>query len=241
MPYFRSQASFRSSFRILVQMHSLNNSLPVTHAPILMMQPPHAFLFILRPPPACLHRSRINIMFPIPLHIPHLNIIPHQHLGRPPLRIRIYPLLTLTPNVPRVIEILRLAAHGVADHHLAAFALMGEAVFRLDALLRGAGFEGTEAEDAADEGPEVRHVDHDDGGGRFPRVPVEVDEVAEAAGEVVVTVQDRAEDLMRGVQLGRACGEGARWTYDEDTQTEYSDEHDLSEWQSVLGVSFRSV
>lgn len=38
-------------------------------------------------------------------------------------------------------------------------------------------------------------VDDDDGGGGFTRVPVEVGEVAEAAGEVVVAVEDCAEDL----------------------------------------------
>ncbi len=56
------------------------------------------------------------------------------------------------------------------------------------------GFEGAEAEDAGDEGPEVGHVGDDDGGGGLARVPVEVDEGAVARGEVVVAVQDGAED-----------------------------------------------
>lgn len=64
-------------------------------------------------------------------------------------------------------------------------------------------------------------VDDDDGGGGFARVPVQVGEVAEPAGEVVVSVQDRAEDLswLGGLVEGRFYegGWGGRWTYDEDT------------------------
>ena len=59
---------------------------------------------------------------------------------------------------------------------------------------RVGGFEGAEAEDAGDEGPEVGDVGDDDGGGGLAGVPVEVDEGAVAGGEVVVAVQDGAED-----------------------------------------------
>ena len=45
----------------------------------------------------------------------------------------------------------------------------------------------------------MRDVDDDDGGGGLARVPVEVGEVAEAAGEVVIAVEDRAEDLKEGI------------------------------------------
>ena len=50
------------------------------------------------------------------------------------------------------------------------------------------GFEGAEAQEAAEEGPEVGDVDDDDGGGGLACVPVQVGEVAEAAGEVVIAV-----------------------------------------------------
>ena len=50
----------------------------------------------------------------------------------------------------------------------------------------------------------MRDVGDDDGSGGFARVPVRVDEVVEAAREIVVAVQDRAEDLkpvfFRGVR-----------------------------------------
>ena len=54
--------------------------------------------------------------------------------------------------------------------------------------VRPGGFEGAEAEDARDQRPQVRHVGHDDGRARLPRVPVQVDEGAVAGGEVVVAV-----------------------------------------------------
>lgn len=54
--------------------------------------------------------------------------------------------------------------------------------------------ESAEGEDAAQQGPEVGNVGDEDGGGGLADVPVEVDEGAETGREVVVAVQDRAED-----------------------------------------------
>ena len=64
-------------------------------------------------------------------------------------------------------------------------AVVGRPAPGSDALVRGRdveaflggvgarrGFEGAEAEDAGDEGPEVGNVDDDDGGGGFAGVPV---------------------------------------------------------------------
>ena len=52
----------------------------------------------------------------------------------------------------------------------------------------GRGLEGAEAKNAGDEGPEVGYVGHDDGGGGFAGVPIEVDEGTVARGKVVVAV-----------------------------------------------------
>ncbi len=94
--------------------------------------------------------------------MPQLHIIP-TGLARPGARLR-DPLLALAADVSRAFEIFVLVAcDGVG-------AAVVEAVFGFDA--RGAGFEGAEAQDAADEGPEVGEVDDDEGGGGFAGVPV---------------------------------------------------------------------
>ena len=117
--------------------------------------------------------------------------LPHA-LGAPPAIAAAAagdPLLALAADVAVVVEAVVDGAATGRD------ALVGggevEAVGRVGAE---GGFEGAEAEDAGDEGPEVGHVGDDDGGGGFARVPVEIDEGAVAGGEVVVAVQDGAED-----------------------------------------------
>ena len=45
-------------------------------------------------------------------------------------------------------------------------------------------------------------VDDDDGGGGFACVPIQVREVSKAAREVVITVEDRAKNL---IDLVEAC------------------------------------
>ena len=106
------------------------------------------------------------------------------------------PLLALAADVAVVIEAVVAVATGGQDALIVVVVVVGrkaEAV-GVRAADGGGGFEGAEAEDAGDEGPEVRDVGDDDGGGGFARVPVEVDEGAVAGGEVVVAVQDSAED-----------------------------------------------
>ncbi len=89
-----------------------------------------------------------------------------------------------------MIEIFRLAARDGADLAVSE-ALSGEVVDD-----RRAGFEGAEAQEAVDEGPEVGDVDDDDGSGGFAGVPVQVGEVSEATSKVIITVEDCAKDLM---------------------------------------------
>ena len=72
--------------------------------------------------------------------------------------------------------------------------------------------EGAEAKDAGDEGPEVGYVGDDDSGGGFSGVPVQVDEGAVAGGEIVVAIEDGAED-------------------DEGTEGEDTEEDDFSVWE----------
>ncbi|KAI4237358.1 MAG: hypothetical protein LQ352_007942, partial [Teloschistes flavicans] len=57
------------------------------------------------------------------------------------------------------------------------------------------GVEGAEGEEAREQGPEVGDVGDEDGGDGFADVPVQIDEGAVAGGEVVVTVENRGEDL----------------------------------------------
>ena len=59
-----------------------------------------------------------------------------------------------------------------------------------------------EAEDGADEGPEVGQVGDDDGGGGFAGVPVEIDQGPEGGVEVGDAVEDGAEDLVWSNVLG---------------------------------------
>lgn len=98
-------------------------------------------------------------------------------------------LLGLAADVSVVVEVVGGAAAGGGDDLVS-----GAEVEAVGGVRAGGGFEGAEAEDAGDEGPEVRDVGDDDGGGGLARVPVEVDEGAVARGEVVVAVQDGAED-----------------------------------------------
>lgn len=81
-----------------------------------------------------------------------------------------------------MVEVFRLSER--AGFAAAAVGVLEAVLVGFD----GGGAEGTEVEEAADEGPEVGHVDDDGGGGGLAGVPVEVGEVAEAAGEVVVAV-----------------------------------------------------
>ena len=74
-----------------------------------------------------------------------------------------------------------------------------------------AGFEGAEAHDAVDKGPEVGDVDDHNGSGGFGGVPVQIGEVSEAAGKVIVTVEDCAKDLIGFKnQLMCTCRDGKR-------------------------------
>lgn len=57
-------------------------------------------------------------------------------------------------------------------------------------------FEGTELEDAGEEGPEVWDVGDDDRGRRFACVPVQVDQGAVWSGEICNSIEDGAEDLL---------------------------------------------
>jgi hypothetical protein len=57
-------------------------------------------------------------------------------------------------------------------------------------------FEGTELEDAGDEGPKVRDIGDDDRGRRFACVPVQVDQGAVWSGEICNSIEDGAEDLL---------------------------------------------
>ena len=61
---------------------------------------------------------------------------------------------------------------------------------------RRTGFEGAEAHEAVNKGPEVGDVDDNDGSGGFAGVPIQIGEVSEAASKVIVTVEDCAKDLM---------------------------------------------
>lgn len=99
------------------------------------------------------------------------------------------PLLALTADIAVVIEAMMGSAAAGSD------ALVGgKGLEAIGGVRTGGGFEGAEAEDAGDEGPEVGNVGYDDGGGGFAGVPVEVDEGAVAGGEVVVAIEDGAED-----------------------------------------------
>lgn len=123
------------------------------------------------------------------------------------------PLLALAADVAVVVEAVVGGAAPGGD------ALVRGEVEAVRGVGAGGGFEGAEAEDAGDEGPEVGDIGDDDGGGGFAGVPVEVDEGAVAGGEVVVAVEDGAED-------------------DEGTEGEDAEEDDFSGGE-VSGGMFR--
>ena len=56
-------------------------------------------------------------------------------------------------------------------------------------------FEGAEAEDAADQRPEMRGVCNDDSGRGFAHVPIEVNKGAVRRGKVSDSIEGCAEDL----------------------------------------------
>ena len=151
--------SLARSFGVLIHVHRLDDPLRATNRSVVVMEAPHSLLLILCRSLARLHRRRVRL---VRVHVPQLHIIP-PGLARPGARLR-DPLLALAADVSRVVEMLHLAAGDGAGSAVV------EAVFGFDA--RGAGFEGAEAEDAADEGPEVGEVDDDEGGGGFAGVPV---------------------------------------------------------------------
>ena len=145
---------------------------------------------------------------PLDRHAPHGRVVPPA-----PNDISVEPAIRMGQLDVPLAHALRPppAVTGARDPLLAlaadvAVVIEGRAATRVEALVGGAeveavrgvgavaGLEGAEAEDAGDEGPEVGDVGDDDGGGGLAGVPVEVDEGAVARGEVVVAVEDGAED-----------------------------------------------
>lgn len=113
-------------------------------------------------------------------------------------RLTRFPASVLSPFVRDTL--FALTAHITIEFHVggtfAAIGRRGEVkACGFGGFGPGAGrLEGTEGEDAGEEGPAVRDVGDDHGGGGFAGVPIEVDEGAVAGGEVVVAVQDCGEN-----------------------------------------------
>ena len=140
------------------------------------------------------------------IRVRQLDVPLAQALSPPPPITASDPLLALTAKVTVMIDAMVSSAATGSEASVRTGKL--EAIFGgFGAHHRG--FKGAEAKDARDQGPKVGHVGDDDGGGRFTGIPVEVDQGAVAGGEVVVAIQDGAED-------------------DEGTEGEDGEEDDLS-------------
>ena len=183
---FVFESSFSASqhlsvvFAELIDMHRFHNAVLIIHARVTNRHTPNG---------GAIAPAANDVGIEATFRMNQLDI-PFTHTLGPPHAIAATgdPLLALTADVTVVIEAMVDGAATGSD------TLVRGGKVEAVGVRTGGRFEGTEAEGAGDDRPEMGDVGDDDGGGGFAGVPVQVDEGAVASGEVVIAVEDGAED-----------------------------------------------